>query len=209
MNSNDKKKINDRYNERLKSHGATIQALASGSDERRNIRFNILTEVGVQEVDSVLDLGCGFGDYRTYLKKKNIVVKYTGVDINPNIIEIAKRNFPGEDFRVADIQEDSIEQFDYIVSTSSFNLKLANENNYEFIENLLISNYRIARKGIAIDFLTSYVDFQGNPEAAFYYEPEKIFSIAKKISKRVSIRHDYPLFEFCLYLYPDFIGWQQ
>jgi ubiquinone/menaquinone biosynthesis C-methylase UbiE len=208
MNTNDKERIIHRYDQRLKTYGATIQALASGSDERRRIRFDVLTEFGIQPGDSILDLGCGFGDYLSYLHQRKLDVKYTGVDINEKIIEIAKERFPSSDFRVLDIQDVEINQFDYVVSTSSFNLRLENENNYDFIRNILEVSYRIAHKGVAIDFLTSYVDFQGNPEAAFYYEPEKIFSIAKTITKSVKLRHDYPLFEFCIYLYPDFKGWQ-
>ncbi len=207
MNQNDKARIIERYDERLKTYGATIEALASGSDDRRKMRFNILKEIGISEGDSVLDLGCGFGDLFAYFKEIGLNVKYTGIDINPAIIENAKIRFPEIDFRVVDIQEASIENFDYVVSTSSFNLKLLNEDNYSFIENLLRKCYAVAQKGVAMDFLSSYVDFKGNPEQAFYYSPEKMFSIAKTITKRVCVRHDYPLFEFCIYMYPDFQGW--
>lgn len=207
MNQNDKARIIERYDERLKTYGATIEALASGSDDRRKMRFNVLKEIGINDGDSVLDLGCGFGDLFAYFKEIGLNVKYTGIDINPAIIDNAKIRFPETDFRVVDIQEASIEKFDYVVSTSSFNLKLLNEDNYVFIENLLRKCYTVAQKGVAMDFLSSYVDFKGNPEQAFYYSPEKMFSIAKTITKRVCVRHDYPLFEFCIYMYPDFQGW--
>lgn len=209
MNESDKARIIERYDERLKTYGATIEALASGSDDRRKMRFNVLREIGIRDGDSVLDLGCGFGDLFAYFKESGLNIQYTGIDINPTIIENAKVRFPEGDFRVIDIQEASIGRFDFVVSTSSFNLKLLNENNYAFLENLLSKCYSTATKGVAIDFLSSYVDFQGNPEQAFYYSPEKVFSIAKSITKRVCIRHDYPLFEFCVYMYPDFQGWSK
>jgi ubiquinone/menaquinone biosynthesis C-methylase UbiE len=207
MNQVDKVRIIERYDERLKTYGATIEALASGTDERRKIRFSILKEIGINDGDSILDLGCGFGDLYSFFKHSGLKVHYTGVDINVKIIENALIRFPEIDFRVLDIQEVNIEKFDYVVSSSSFNLKLLNEDNYVFVESLLNRCYNIANKGVAIDFLSSYVDFKGNPEQAFYYSPEKIFSIAKSITKRVCIRHDYPLFEFCVYMYPDFQGW--
>lgn len=209
MNKSDKARIIERYDERLKTYGATIEALASGSDDRRKMRFSVLSDIGIRDGDSVLDLGCGFGDLFAYFKEIGLNVRYTGVDINPTIIENAKIRFSEADFRVVDIQEASIEKFDYVVSTSSFNLKLLNEDNYIFIESILDKCYNIATKGVAIDFLSSYVDFQGNPEQAFYYSPEKMFGIAKSITKRVCLRHDYPLFEFCLYMYPDFQGWSK
>ena len=62
--------------------------------------------------------------------------------------------------------------------------------------------YNISRKGVAIDFLTKYVDYRERRH--FHYSPEELFSVAKKISNRVLVRHDYPLYEFCMYIYPSF-----
>lgn len=209
MKNTDKQRIVNRYNERLAKVGPSFEALASGTPERRNLRFRILREIGITDGDSVLDLGCGFGDFYEYLKSCGLNVRYSGIDINPSLIEAAKKKYPDADFRVLDLQEENPGRFDFVVSTSCFNLKLADNDNYEFVEDLLAKAYGVADKGVAVDFLTSYVDFQGNPEEAFYYSPETIFGIGKKITKRVTLRHDYPLFEFCLYLFPDFKGWLQ
>jgi len=209
MNSKDKVRIIERYNKRLVQYGNSIEALASGKEERRTIRFDVLLGVGISPGDKVLDLGCGFGDLYPYIQKKfgKGSVQYTGVDINENLISVARKQFPEAEFYVKDILHDDFEEYDFIVSTSCFNLRLNFEDNYLFVSQLLTACYNKARKGVAVDFLTSYVDFRG-VEEAFYYEPEKIFKIAKNITKRVTLRHDYPLFEFCVYLYPDFIGWK-
>lgn len=207
MNNKDKDKIIERYNSRLRKHGYSINALASGSEERRNLRYQILCEVGINDGDSILDLGCGFGDLNKYLNTNNIKVRYIGIDINEQIIKLGKENTPEVDLRVSDIMADPLpDNIDFILSTSSFNNKLFEDDNYVFVEQLLEKCQSIARKGVAIDFLSSYVDFKVDDDV-FYYEPEKILTIAKKITKRVCIRHDYELFEFCLYMYPDFKGW--
>lgn len=207
MNITDTQRIIARYNDRLEKHGPGISALASGTEERRKIRFDVLIDIGITPGSKVLDLGCGLGDFASYLDSKGLDIDYTGVDINPNLIELAKEHHPDKKFICADIQTEDCGKFDYIVSTSCFNLKLENENNYAFISSLLKRCYEISSKGVAIDFLSKWVDFQGNPEEAFYYDAGKCFDIAKNITKRVCLRHDYPLFEFCLYLYPDFNGW--
>jgi hypothetical protein len=80
------------------------------------------------------------------------------------------------------------------------------EDNYQFIEKMIETLYTHANKAVAIDFMTSYVDYYGS-EQVFHYSPEKIFSIAKKFTKRVTLRHDYELFEFTIYMYKDFEGW--
>lgn len=205
MNQIDKERIIKRYNERIQRCGSNIQGLASGTEERRNIRFDIMTEIGINNGDEVLDLGCGFGDYSKYLEKKQINVNYTGYDINSLIIEEAKKRYSRRTFEVKDILNQEIPDFDYIVSTTSFNLPLTGEDNYEFITRLLNKCYKHARKGVSIDFLTSYVDYPSLE--GFHYQPERIFTIAKQITKRVRLRHDYPLFEFSIYLYKDFKGW--
>ena len=209
MNLSDNDRIIERYNKRIEKYGSTIQALASGNEERRKIRFQTLFDCGIKKGDSILDLGCGFGDFYQYL---NEVLgpgnfNYTGIDINPNIIKRARERFPEAEFRTSNILEDGLNDFfDFIVSTSSFNLKLHEIDNYEFIQNLLNLCYNSSYKGVAIDFLSDYVDFKSTTDA-FYYKPEVVFSNAKSITKRITLRHDYPLFEFCLYLYKDFKGW--
>lgn len=209
MSLSDKERIIERYNKRIAKFGNTIEALASGSDERRNMRFQVLMDCGIQKGDKILDLGCGFGDLYKFLRSTfgDDGFEYVGIDINPTIIEGAKERFPDVDFRVLDILEDKMEErFDYIVSTSSFNLKLSDTDNYTFAQKMFEKCYEYSNKGVAIDFLTEYVDFRSS-EDAFYYSPERLFSIAKGITKCVMLRHDYPLFEFCVYLYQDFKGW--
>ncbi|WP_276348714.1 class I SAM-dependent methyltransferase [Daejeonella sp. JGW-45] len=206
MKSSDKERIIRRYDERLEKFGATIEALASGNIERHNLRFKISTEVGIQNGDTILDLGCGFADYYQYLAEQGFNITYSGYDINPSLIEKAIEKFPQLDLQTKDILQDDFPTFDYIVSSSCFNLPLTEQDNYEFIAEILQKCYEHAEKGVAIDFNSSYVDFKSAD--GFHYEPERVFSIAKKITKRVSLRHDYPLFEFAIYMYKDFKGWR-
>ncbi len=209
MNELDKSKIIERYNKRYKQFGVSINTLNSGTECHRQLRFDILRQVGIESGDSVLDLGCGFGDFLLYCQNKGLKVDYLGVDINPLLISEARNRFPHGKFEVRDIQDESLPKVDWVVSTSSFNLRLAGEDNYKFITDVLRKSYASARKGVAIDFMTDYVNFRGDDKEVFYYSPEKVFSIAKSISKRACLRHDYPLFDFCIYLYPDFAGWRR
>ena len=205
FDENDRKRIIERYNDRLAKHGETIETMASGTEERRNIRFKVLSEIGIQDGDSILDLGCGFGDFLNYLENENVSVEYTGYDINPALIGIAKKRFPERVFEVKDILAEDFPSFDYIVSSSCFNLPLSGHDNYDFAEMVMRKCYAHSHKGVAIDFLSNYVDFHS--AEGFHYSPERLFALAKGITKRVKLRHDYPLYEFNIYLYKDFQGW--
>jgi len=68
------------------------------SRARKNIwpEFNFLFEE-VKEKERVLDLGCGNGRFYEKLMNTN----YTGIDSSQKLIEIAKKNYPNVDFKVA------------------------------------------------------------------------------------------------------------
>lgn len=207
MNQRDKARIISRYKERLQRYGEDIKALASGTYERQQIRFEVLSAVGEMEGASVLDLGCGFGDFYEYLTNRGLKVDYTGYDICPDFVELASAKFPQAKFEVRDIQVEGIlRQFDYIISSQTFNNRLMHEDNFELMKNIITRCFEAHQKGIAIDMMTSYVDFKD--DHLYYYSPEEIFNFCKTLTKRVVLRHDYPLFEFTVYLYKDFEGWR-
>jgi ubiquinone/menaquinone biosynthesis C-methylase UbiE len=209
MDENDKKLIQNRYKERLLKYGTNIKALASGTDHRRAIRFDILTGIGIKEKSSVLDVGCGFADFYEHLKMKGINVQYTGIDIVPELIEAAKTKNPNLDLQIRDLQENPFQEssFDYVVCSQVFNLELGGNKNNILAKDMIRNMNKIARHGVAVDLLTSYVDFK--EEHLHYYSPEEIFSYAKQLTRQVMLRHDYPLFEFCIYLYPNFESWTE
>lgn len=202
MNDDDKAIIANRYRERLKQYGPDIRALASGTVERRAIRFGVLHSVGDLEGKSILDLGCGLGDFYASLLDQEIEVNYTGYDITEEFIELAGKRFPQAQFEVRDIQAQGIAcKFDYIVSSQTFNNRLAHEDNTVVMQDVLRICYSACNFGVAVDMLTSYVDYR--EQHLFYYQPEEMFRYAKSLTKRVTLRHDYRAYEFALYLYKD------
>jgi len=188
-----------RYDERLKKFGVNPKTLG-WLKGRQAIRFSVLTSIGSMNHKKILDVGCGFGDLYEYLQQKNLEFNYFGFDFNPNLLNIAKEKYPRTKFRLFDLEKDHlIEKFDWIIVSGLFNHK--RKGNYKFIESSLKKLFQNCKRGIAVDFITSYVDFR-NPES-FYASPEKILKIAKNISDRVTIRQDYMKFEFVLYIYKN------
>ncbi len=188
-----------RYSERLKQFGYDPRTLG-WSKNKEYIRYRILSEIGRFEDCSVLDVGCGFGDFLKYLKQHGINVRYSGVDLNPDLIAVARDKHPDGTFYVGDFEDEAFEkEYDWIVTSGIFNFKL--EDNYEFIASVLGRMFQKSLKGFAADFLSSSADLQ-DPHL-FYAEPEKIFSICKKFSRRIILRADYMPFENCIYCYKN------
>ena len=179
----------------FKKYKASAKSL--GILKGQSVRFDVISQVGNLENSSILDIGCGFGDFYGFLKFKKIKTRYYGVDINKDFINIAKERYSSGKFEVRDIETKPFSQkFDWVIGIGITTL-----SSIKNTESLIKEMFRICRKGVAIDFLSSYVDYK--EKELFYTSPEKIFSFAKTLTRRASLRHDYKPFEFCLYLYKD------
>ena len=53
-----------------------IEILSSGTSNRRDIRFQVLQEIGIKSGDRILDVGCGLGDFYSYLKSYRLVTHH-------------------------------------------------------------------------------------------------------------------------------------
>lgn len=189
-----------RYNDRLSLYGYSPKSLGWVKG-RQTVRFKVLSEIGEIDKTRVLDIGCGFGDLYHFFRKLGKNVDYTGYDINPNFIEIAKKRYPDADFVVGNILEEKIRgTYDWVLASGVFEFKYPGM--IEFVKKFLTTMFGVAKRGIAADFMTSYVDYRGGKEG-FYASPEQIFKLGKGMSKRVALRHDYMPYEFCIYIYKD------
>lgn len=198
MFSEDMHEAVKRYEKRLEELGLSPQTLGWRSKRQQYVRFEILAGIGDLHRRSILDLGCGFGDFYDFLLGKGLEVDYSGYDISPKFIAIAKEKHPNLNFEVKDILKDPVEKkFDYVVSSGIFNHKIS--NNEQFIKEVFRKSLELSNQGIAHNMLSSCVDYR---DAKLYYaNPSEILSFCKTLSKRVTLRHDYMPFEFTAYVY--------
>ena len=201
MREMDKIEYINRYNNRLKKFGNNPITLGwGGGKERQEIRFSNLINIGVKNIDKILDVGCGFADLYGYLIKNNIDVSYTGIDINDKLLEVALDTYPEVDVRCIDIVNCSNNDvYDWVFACGIFNAKLKEQDNLEYFEEMLKAMYSIAKKGIAVDFMHTYVDFQA--DGAYHTAIDDALKIARKLSWRIKILMSYLPYECMLYLY--------
>lgn len=199
MNEEDRRLIVERYRRRLEEQGDDFWALASGSREHQMRRFRMLEDVGITSGCSVLDLGCGTGEFRGYLEGRGIQVEYTGYDISADLIELAASRYPDATFEVRDIQTDGCPRtFDLAVASQVFNNRLAHEDNMDVVTAVMRQLLGVVDHGFAIDFLSTFVDYR--EERHYYYDPAQLLEMAKGLSPWVTVRHDYLPYEFAIYV---------
>jgi SAM-dependent methyltransferase len=198
MLEKDKQEYIRRYEDRYERYGYDPRTLG-WTKGRQKLRFHILTSIGDLQDMSVLDLGCGFADLYDFLRERGWRGEYTGFDIVPKLIAVARQRHPDLQLRKMDILSEPVkEKFDYVFASGVFNAEISQDNE-GYIFEMLKRMLDISKVGVAADFLSTYVDFRH--QGSFHASPERIFSLAKKLARRVSLRHDYLAFEFCLYLF--------
>jgi SAM-dependent methyltransferase len=102
-----------------------------GSKKTQNIRFENIYKYFKKENFSVLDVGCGLGDFYDFLKKKKIKFKYTGIDINKDFINLCKKKYKKTSFIKSHFLDYKIKSKPtYIIISGSLNLPV---DDYGFV----------------------------------------------------------------------------
>lgn len=164
--------------------------LPNGWNETCQIR-NFLELVAIREHtkipikgSSVLDAGCGTGDFSQLLKKMG-VKDCLGIDICAEAIEIAKRNYPSQDFVHADFLETELEQFDYVFCSGGLSLKLHGDN-YAFLEAMVRKMWELSVAGTAFNFMIE--DRCHKSVCVFDYSPERVEQICSQVCNGAEYR---------------------
>ncbi len=151
-------------------------------------RFQTLLDIGVQEGDSILDLGCGLGHMVEHLEKTGLNVRYTGIDTNKWSIQQAYQ------FREATYTHGSIfdiqEKYDWGLASGVFNIEFPKLEMLETINELLSKS----NKGVAFNLLSSSAN---NSLKYENYTPEEIVSHLKgdvSVVENYGVENDFTIY---------------
>lgn len=193
-----------RYEKRLQEFGYSPETLGWGAHGRQEVRFAVLGELALKMPDSsVLDVGCGFCDLYDFLVERGWHGRYTGIDIVPGLLEVARQMHPDIDVRELDITgaRSELDEYDFVISSGIFNAKLPSGSNETHIRTALERMHQCSRYAICTDFLSTHVDFQKT--GAHHTDPRWALAEARRITRRVVLRQDYMPYEFALFLFHD------
>jgi len=192
-----------KYRERWEQYGYDPRTLYWDKG-RQQVRFTAALEVlRPNEYGSVMDVGCGFGDFLAHLKALGWSGQYTGVDIVPELLAEARRRHgePNASFHCADIQEQPLNvQAAMGVALGIFNHRLK-QDNMLFISSMLEAMWNHTTDVVVLDFLSTSADIRR--DELFYADPRAIYDLARRFSRRVMIHHAYIPFEFQVKVWHD------
>ncbi len=173
------------YVSAIQKHGVTAKGLNWNSKEVQVIRFDKLLEMLPQDLShfSIVDAGCGFGDFYLYAeKKKRLPKRYIGIDSLSDMFSIASKR-TGREIIIADICTQKLPLASYYICSGAMNV-LTDFETHLFMRNC----YEASEYGFIFNIL------HGTKESKIYnyLSTAQIEQIASDLKvKRVSIKDDY------------------
>ncbi|RAP27593.1 SAM-dependent methyltransferase [Candidatus Marinamargulisbacteria bacterium SCGC AG-333-B06] len=199
-------KVENLYSDNIRKHGVSSKSVGWNTKKCQNLRFEILlSKISKNDSFTMNDLGCGYGALIDYMTEFNFICSnYTGIDISEKMISKALALHSKND-HISFLQSDHISEIaDYSVASGIFNVRFesSKEKWEKHILDTLTNLNTYSKIGFSFNLLTSYVDYK---EPHLYYgDPCFFFDYCKKnFSKKVTLIHDYPLWEWTITVLKD------
>ena len=208
MNISDKSHLElaSHYQECLQKYGDSATGMDWPDEVQNRKRFSLMTEIFRSDIDGagepvrLLDFACGTSHYYEYLKDIGIAgrIRYTGVDINPDAISIARAKYPSNTYACMDVLEsiDGIGSHDYVTINGLFTQKrsMSDSQMRKFLLDIVDALYPHFSTGLAFNAMSSQVDYF--KDGAFHLDLNWIAkSMVARFSRNFIVRHDYGLYE--------------
>ena len=193
-------KVRSFMDDLLEKEGPSVQAVGWRNRENQRLRFAQLLralELGDKPF-TANDLGCGLADLYGYIKDQGLPMSgYRGYDLSEKMLAAAREHV-GQDGEL--VRGDRLrESADYSLACGIFNTKLdATDAEWlDYMKSMIANLHEHSQRGFAFNSLTTYVDYREGHH--FYGDPVELFRFCKEqISPRVTLLHDYPLWEWTI-----------
>ncbi|RLG15871.1 MAG: hypothetical protein DRN71_00080 [Candidatus Nanohalarchaeota archaeon] len=180
-----------------------IGIMGYGSEQSQDIRFGTLFKAGDMAGKTILDVGCGRGDFAAKLVRSGVKYKrYLGIDIVPQMIDIAKKANSSEnvEFRVLDILACSEKlSFDYVIMCGPLNLRTPHTE--ETAKKLIRKAYEIAKIGVAFNMTSILGDEDKKTDHTYYFDPFDVLRFCAGMTRNLWFDHTYLPHDFTVFMY--------
>src|SRR5450756_22621 len=188
------------YASKLDAHGATPQGVDwNGTDSHEQRHRQFLRLLDGNSDASIIDLGCGFGDFLRFLRTVGHRGRFIGYDIAPSMIDKA-RELHGEDVdRQWYLGAEPAETADFAIASGIFNVKgdVTNEIWAGYVHRTIDILARAGRRGFAFNVLSMSSDPDRRRTKLYYADPvDMLAQCLARYGRSVALLQDYGLYEF-------------
>lgn len=194
-------KVKELYQKKYQKHGVDPKSLLWGSKGAAHQRFRqFWAEIDFNN-KSILDVGCGFGEFVKFLPKRAQNFKYTGVDIVPEFIAEAKKLYPQHEFFVADyLAENNLEKHDIVVASGILNSSVV--DNMDYRKQAIKKLYNLSNKCTAFNMLGSHPQPATPADSNVWYaDSMEILEYCMSLTHRVILRQHYHPRDFTIFMF--------
>jgi len=202
LNDTQRKRIVDRHRDSVTRFGHHPYALYWSSKEIQELRFKVLSEIGIESGQCILDVGCGFGDLHTWLQQQAIEVDYIGLDLSPDLLQQARILHPDGQFLEGELfdrglLDDSGEEtlFDWVVLSGAMNENLHDDGAYA--RKMIARMFEVCRKGLAFNMLNANAIQAHDLQSV---DPVEMLEFCQSLSVNCQLRDDYLRNDFTIYM---------
>lgn len=196
-------KIKKTYQDRFHKFGVDARSLQWASKGAAHQRFRQFWAEVDYSNKTVLDVGCGFGEFGNFLSKRYEGVLYKGVDIVPEFITTAERLYPHLTFEVKDYLNDEIDQtFDIVVASGIINSNV--ENNMEYRKEAIKKLFSLSKGVCIFNMLGAHPQPETKKDSNVWYADSlEILEYCMTLTPRVVLRQNYHPRDFTISLYKN------
>ena len=185
------------YKKLVKEFGDDYRSLNWGSKSSQKKRFKVLNKIGIENDNTVLDFGCGIGDFLDWSIRHNLKLNYTGIDITPDMIKLAKSKFPEQNFICQNIFEQGLStRYDFILASGAFTYM-----NYEFFKKCIDILFKNAKIGVGFNLLNKREIKEDSTNMEFSMEPLETIEFCMNYTNKLIIDLSYHKNDFTIFMY--------
>jgi len=197
MKKEQRKRIVDRHRDSLTRHGHHPNALYWSSREIQEIRFKVLADIGIESGDSVLDVGCGFADFKSWFARQGKQIDFTGIDLSPDLIRVAREKHPDARLLCGELSDFDVEpaSIDWVILSGAMNEQLFDEGAYA--RRQIAAMYDICRKGVAFNMLDARYLKAHDLQSV---DPHQMLEYCSSLCPNAELHDDYLKNDFTIYM---------
>jgi SAM-dependent methyltransferase len=188
------------YASKLATFGPTAQGVdwnGAGSHELRHRQF--LRLIGGDREASVLDLGCGFGDFLRFLRAEGHQGPFIGYDVAPDMIAEAIRQCANTANCQWQVGAEPTETADFAIASGVLNVKgdVPTKTWVHYVQDTIDTLARAGRRGFAFNVLSLSSDPERRRDDLYYADPGDMLTYClRRYGRSVALLQDYGLYEF-------------
>lgn len=199
------------YQDKFKQFGVSPASLLWKTRGAAHQRFRQFWAEIDFDSKSVLDVGCGFGEFGKFLHKRYEGVSYTGVDITPEFVETAKKEVPGGKFFVADLfklddppsQGFGEAKYDVVVASGVLNSNVGADN-LEYRKKGIKKIFDLTTGVFAFNMLGAHPQPANEKDSNVWYADSlEILEYCMSLTPRVILRANYHSRDFTILMYNE------